>query len=95
MDLIAPIGWQLAERTQYVNAPDVIVGDLNLTLGDIAHSYPGAFKNGWDRDAAESAYYRAALYYGTVHDVRARGRMEDADERIEASRDERPCGRTP
>jgi hypothetical protein len=89
MDLIAPITYQLKERTQFVAAPDAVVGDLYLTLGDIAHSYPGAFKNGWERDGAESANYRSALHYGTVHEVRARSRMEDADERIEASRDER------
>jgi hypothetical protein len=89
MDLIAPITYQLKERTQFVDAPDAVVGDLYLTLGDIAHSYPGAFRNGWERDAAESSNYRSALHYGTVHDVRARSRMEDADARIEASRDER------
>lgn len=89
MDLIAPITWQLNERTQFVDAPDAIVGDLYLTLGDIAHSYPGAFRNGWERDGAESSNYHSALHYGTVHDVRARLRMEDADARIEASRDER------
>jgi hypothetical protein len=89
MDLIAPISWQLNERTQFVDAPDAIVGDLYLTLGDIAHSYPGAFKNGWERDGAESANYRAALHYGTVYDVRARRRMEAADASIEASRPER------
>jgi hypothetical protein len=89
MDLIAPITWQLRERTQFVDAPDAIVGDLYLTLGDIAHSYTGAYRNGWERDGAEASNYRSALHYGTVHEVRARERMEDADARIEASRPER------
>lgn len=89
MDLIAPITWQLRERTRFVQPPDLIVGDLYLTLGDIAHSYTGAYENGWERDRAESSNYRSALLYGTVHEVRARERMEDADARIEASRPER------
>lgn len=89
MDLRAPIAYQLNERTQFVSAPDAIVGDLYLTLGDIAHSYPGAYQNGWERDAEESSNYHAALHFGTVHEVRARKRMEAADRRIEASRPER------
>lgn len=89
MDLIAPIKWQLRERKQFVNAPDAVVGDLYLTLGDIAHSYPGAYENGWERDGEESSNYHSALHFGTVHEVRTRERMEDADLRIEASRPER------
>jgi hypothetical protein len=89
VDLIAPINYQLAERTQFVDAPDAIVGDLYLTLGDIAHSYPGAYKNGWERDQEESSNYHSALHFGTVHEVRARQRMEAADRRIEATRPER------
>jgi hypothetical protein len=89
MDLIKPISYQLNERTQFVSAPDAVVGDLYLTLGDIAHSYPGAYADAWERDGEESSNYHSALHFGTVHEVRARRRMEDADDRIEASRPER------
>lgn len=85
-DLIAPIKYQLRERTQFVNPPDAIVGDLYLTLGDIAHSYPGAFEDAWERDTERSSNYQMALQYGTLHDVRARRRMEEADRRLEAAR---------
>jgi hypothetical protein len=89
VDLLAPIKHQLRERTRFIAAPDAIVGDLYLTLGDIAHSYPGAFANRWEQDAEEFANYARALDFGTVHEVRARERMDDAKVRIEASRPER------
>jgi hypothetical protein len=88
-DLVEPITYQLAQRTRFVDPPDPIAGDLYLTLGDIAHSYPGAYANAWERDSDEYAHYQQALRYGTVHEVRVRGRLEDAKERIEASRPER------
>lgn len=89
VDLIAPIKYQLRERTRFIPAPDAIIGDLYLTLGDIAHSYPGAFANGWEQDAEEFSNYSRALDFGTIHDVRVRERLEDAKVRIEASRPER------
>lgn len=88
-DLIAPISYQLKERTQFVQSPDAIVGDLYLTLGDVAHSTSAAYRSVWERDDAESTNYGAALKYGTVHEVRVRQRLEEADRRIDASRDER------
>lgn len=88
-DLIRPISYQLQERTRFVKPPDDIVGDLYLTLGDVAHSTSAAYPNLWERDAAESAAYEAALRYGTVHEVRVRERLELVNRRIEASRPER------
>lgn len=89
VDLVAPIKYQLRERVHFVKPPDAIVGDLYLTLGDIAHSNPGAYGDAWDRDAERASNYRMALRYGTLHDVRARRRMEEAERRIEASVPER------
>lgn len=88
-DLIKPISYQLKERTQFVKPPDPVVGDLYLTLGDIAHSTSAAYPNEWARDDAQSESYSAALLYGTVHEVRTRERLEAANRRIEASREER------
>jgi hypothetical protein len=88
-DLIRPISYQLKERTQFVQPPDDVVGDLYLTLGDVAHSTSAAYPTVWERDDAESTNYEAALRYGTVHEVRVRERLEAANRRIEASRPER------
>ena len=88
-DLIRPITYLLKERTQFVQPPDPVVGDLYLTLGDIAHSTSAAYPSVWERDDAESINYSAALRYGTVHEVRTRERLEAANRRIDASRDER------
>lgn len=86
VDIIGAIQYQLNERTQFVSAPDAIVGDLNLTVGDIAHSVPGAVSDAWERDGLVSSSYHAALIFGTVHEARARARMEIADKRIEEAR---------
>jgi tetratricopeptide (TPR) repeat protein len=88
-DLIRPITYQLKEHTQFVQPPDPVIGDLYLTLGDIAHSTSAAYPSVWERDDAESTNYSAALRYGTVHEVRTRERLEAANRRIDASRDER------
>ena len=85
-NLIDSIGYQLNERTQFVNAPDALVGDLYLSLGDLAHTYPAAYGQTWERDGEISSNYHSAIHYGTVHEARARERMDAADKRIEASR---------
>lgn len=85
-DIIRAIQYQLDERTQFVSAPDAIVGDLYLNIGDIAHSVPGAVIDAWERDGTISRNYRSALSFGTVHEARARSRMEAADQRIEDAR---------
>lgn len=85
-DIIRAIQYQLEERTQFVSAPDAVVGDLNLAVGDIAQSVPGAVDDAWERDGLISSSYHAALNYGTVHEARARARMEAADKRIEETR---------
>ncbi len=85
-NLIDSIGYQLNERTQFVSAPDAIVGDLYLTLGDLAHNYPAAYGQTWERDGEVSSNYHAAIHWGTVHEARARERMDAADKRIEAAR---------
>lgn len=88
-DLIRPITYQLQERTRFVQPPDPVVGDLYLTLGDVAHSTSAAYDSLWERDDAEADNYAQALRYGTVHEVRVRERLEAAQRRIEASREER------
>lgn len=88
-DLIEPISYQLRERTQFVQPPDPIIGDLYLTLGDIAHSTSAAYASPWERDDAEASAYGNALLYGTVHEVRTRERLEEVQRRIDASREER------
>lgn len=85
-DIIRAIQYQLDERTQFVSAPDAVVGDLYLTIGDIAHSAPGAILDAWERDGTISSSYRSALSFGTVHEARARQRMEAAEQRIEEAR---------
>ena len=88
-DLIQPIKYQLEERLKFVRPPDPIIADLYLTLGDIAHSTSAAYPTLWERDDEEASGYDGALRFGTVHEVRARERLEAAQRRIEASRDER------
>jgi tetratricopeptide (TPR) repeat protein len=85
-NLIDSIDYQLNERTQFVNAPDALVGDLYLSLGDLAHSFPAAYGQTWERDGEISSNYHSAIHYGTVHEARARERMAAADKRIEAAR---------
>jgi hypothetical protein len=84
-DIIRAANYQLQERTRFVSAPDAILGDLYLTLGDIAHSVPGTFSGAWERDRVISSSYHSALNYGTVHEARARERMAAADRRKEAA----------
>ena len=83
--LVEAIHYQLAERLRFVEAPDPIVADLYLTLGDLAHSVPGAHANAPQRDAAASSAYKSALEFGTVHAERARERMQAAEQRIEGA----------
>ena len=85
-DMIAAITYQLQERTQFVDAPDAVVGDLYLSIGDIAFAVPGAYSSPWERDSAISSNYHSAIHFGTVHEARARERMEAADKRKEAVR---------
>ena len=85
LEIIRDIDYQLRERTQFVSAPDAIVGDLYLTMGDIAHAVPGAISDSWVRDETISRAYESALEYGTVHEARARERMATADLRMEAA----------
>lgn len=86
LDIINAIQYQIEERTVFVSAPDPIVGDLHLTIGDIAHSVPIAIGDLWERDTAIARSYESALHYGTVHESRARQRMAAADARMEATR---------
>ena len=85
-NLIDSIRYQLDERTQFVSAPDPLVGDLYLSLGDLAHTFPAAYGQTWERDGEISSNYHSAIHYGTVHEARARERMEAADKRIDAAR---------
>lgn len=84
-DIIRHIHYQLQERTQFVSAPDGIVGDLYLTMGDIAHAVPGAISDSWERDETISRAYEAALRYGTVHETRVRERLAAAELRMQAA----------
>jgi hypothetical protein len=85
IDIIRAIQYQLEERTVFVRPPDAIVGDLYLTMGDIAHSVPGAIPDLWERDSAIAFSYGAALRFGTVHEARARQRMQAAEQRTKAA----------
>jgi hypothetical protein len=85
LEIIRDIDYQLQERTQFVSAPDAIVGDLYLTMGDIAHAVAGAISDSWKRDQTISQAYESALHYGTVHEARARERKGAADLRMEAA----------
>lgn len=85
-DIIRAIEYQLIDRRRFVSAPDAIVGDMYLNIGDIAYSVPGAVSDAWQRDGVISQNYRSALSFGTVHEARARSRMEEADKRIEQTR---------
>jgi hypothetical protein len=85
IDIIRAIQYQLDERILFVDAPDAIVGDLYLTMGDIAHSVPGAIPDIWERDESIAFSYDSALRFGTVHEARARERMEAADKRTKAA----------
>jgi hypothetical protein len=82
-DIRRAIDYQLRERTQFVTAPDEIIGDLYLTVGDIAESVPGAISDSWERDHVIASSYRSALRYGTVHGARAQERIAAAEQRIE------------
>jgi hypothetical protein len=84
-DIIRAINYQLQERTRFVSAPDAIVGDLYLTMGDIAQTVPSAISEPWERDRAISSSYDSALKYGTVHESRAREHMLAADLRMKAA----------
>jgi hypothetical protein len=84
LEIIRDIDYQLQERTQFVSAPDAIVGDLYLTMGDIAQVVP-AISDSWERDRTISQAYGSALHYGTVHEALARERKAAADLRMEAA----------
>jgi hypothetical protein len=83
-DIIRAINYQLQERTQFLSAPDAIVGDLYLTMGDIAQTVPSAISDPRGPDRAISSSYDSALKYGTVHETRARARKSAADQRMQA-----------
>jgi hypothetical protein len=84
-DIMRAINYQLRERTQFVSAPDAIIGDLYLTVGDIAESVAGAISDSWERDNVISSSYRSALRYGTVHETRAQQRLSAAARRMQAA----------
>lgn len=84
-EILHAIEYQLRERTQFVRAPDPIVGDLYRTMGDLAHSVPGAVADSRERDRIISSSYHSALYYGVVDEGRARERMAAAEQRREAA----------
>lgn len=85
-DIVDAIRYQLEERQQFVSAPDPVMGDLYLTLGDLANAFPAVWRDTWRRDEEEAESYRLALYYGTPHEARARERQAAAEARVEAAR---------
>jgi tetratricopeptide (TPR) repeat protein len=85
-EIVDAIGHQLERHTRFVAPPDAVLGDLYLTLGDIAHTAAVAFNGTWDRDSREAAGYAAALRYGTPYEARARERLAAAERRVEAAR---------
>lgn len=84
-ELVDAIGYQLEQHTKFIAPPDAVIGDLYLTLGDLAHSAPLAFSGTWDRDLREARSYEAALRYGTLYEARARERLAAAQRRVEAA----------
>jgi hypothetical protein len=85
-EIVDALGHQKERHTRFVAPPDAVLGDLYLTLGDIAHTAAGAFNGTWDRDAREAAGYAAALRYGTPYETRARERLAAAERRVDAAR---------
>jgi predicted nucleic acid-binding Zn ribbon protein len=85
-EIVEAIGYQLERHTRFVAPPDAVLGDLYLTLGDIAHTSAAAFNGTWDRDSREAGGYAAALRYGTPFEARARERLAAAERRVDAAR---------
>lgn len=88
-ELVEAIGYQLDRHTKFIAPPDAVIGDLYLTLGDLAHSAPQAFSGTWDRDLREAQSYEAALRYGTLYEARARERLAAAQRRVAAANEAR------
>lgn len=84
-EIVDAIGYQLERHTKFIAPPDAVIGDLYLTLGDLAHTAPQAFSGTWDRDMHEARGYEAALRYGTLYEARARERLAAAERRVEAA----------
>lgn len=84
--ILKAVRYQLQERLRFVSAPDPVVGDLYLSLGDLAYSFPGTVADIWERDELIISSYQEALRFGATRAVHAAARIDVAQKRLEEAR---------